>query len=91
MQVGDEVIWSTVGAIIVGITLKSIEFFINRKNSDSAFENQRIKDYHDSVEEELQELRNENRKLRVEADEYRRKYLDLLELRYVKPKLDTDD
>jgi len=78
MQIGDEVIWSAVSAIVVGLTLKSSEFLMTRKSKQDDAESDKINRYHESVEDELIALREENRKLREEADKYRVLYHDLL-------------
>ena len=79
VQIGDEVIWSAISAILVGLTLKSSEYFMSRRANEDDLANEKIKNYHESVEDELIALREENRKLREEADKYRELYHALLE------------
>jgi len=74
MQIGDEVIWSAVSAIVVGLTLKSSEFFMNRRTQAQKDAQDKINSYHTSVEQDLDDLRAENRRLREEADKYRLLY-----------------
>lgn len=84
MNVSDEIIWSAVSAIVVGFVLKSSEYFISRKNIDTTATNTKIDNYHESLEDELQSLREDNRALREEAARYRKMYTDLFELMYNK-------
>lgn len=84
VQISDEIIWSGLSAIVAGIVLKTGDFIMNRSNTDRASRDARIDEYHDSIEEELHSLRNENRQLRIEADTYRQKYVELFELMYKK-------
>lgn len=90
MQIGDEVIWSAVSAIVVGLTLKSSEFFMSRKAGEADEEaarkaaeearaNEKMNRFHDTVEDEVVALREEVRKLKEESDNYRRQYFELLE------------
>lgn len=81
MQIGDEVIWSAVSAIVVGLTLKSSEFFMNRKSGEQKAREDRLSHYQESVEGDVEELRAENRLLRAESDKYRLMYYDLLDKR----------
>jgi len=84
MQINDEVLWSTLTAVVAGIVLKTGDFIMNRSQNKKNRDEERIDEYHEAIQEELHSLREENRQLRAEADLYRKKYVELFELMYNK-------
>jgi hypothetical protein len=84
VAINDEIIWSAISAIVVGIILKTSDFIMSRNNLREASSDNKIDKYHESLEEELASLRVENRELREEADRYRAMYRELFDLVYRK-------
>jgi hypothetical protein len=65
MQINDEVIWSTLTAVVAGIILKTGDFIMNRSQNKRNREAEMIDEYHEAIQEELHSLREENRQLRA--------------------------
>jgi hypothetical protein len=90
-NISDEVLWSAISAVVVGFVLKTTEFFINRRSAEDDGREARINLYHESLEDELQSLREDNRSLRIEVNKYRKLYSDLFDELYGTEGFDTPE
>ena len=79
MNVGDEAIWSTVSAIIVGIILTVAGKWVGRSTQEDQQEEDRRKEFQSAVQRELEDVRDENRQNREESEHYRVLYFEALE------------
>lgn len=89
MQISNEIIWATASSVIVGIAVRTIGWWMERRSQEDEQEEARRTNYHKSIEDELKALWEENRRLREEADKYRNLYLELLSSMHIKPPIDT--
>jgi hypothetical protein len=90
MQINDELVISTLAAMVSMAALKITEYFIKKKQDDDKEENDAIKEWHSDVAEELATARAEIRQLKEDSDKYRALYHDLLAAEYERSKPRTE-
>jgi hypothetical protein len=90
MQINDELVISTLVALMSMAALKITEYLIKKKQDGDKGETEAIKEWHDDVAEELASARAEIRQLKEDSDKYRALYHDLLAAEYERSKPRTE-
>lgn len=79
MNISDEALWALVSAVVTGVILRLLGWWAEKNQAGDAVDEARRTEFQHSIQAELEDIRDENKKYKSESDEYRQLYFEALE------------
>lgn len=79
MNVSNEAVWALISAIVTGVILRIVGWWAEKNQQGEIAEEARRNTFQTSMQTELEDIRDENKKFKDESDQYRQQYFEALE------------
>jgi len=79
LNVSNEALWALISAIVTGVVLRIVGWWAEKNQAGDAADEVRRNEFQHSIQTELEDIRDENKKYKSESDQYRQMYFEALE------------